>query len=464
MPDNSFPAGTLQASFNTQLAGAIQDRTLQRTFRDQLYPNLLWRMEAEAEMWQMHIGGTQVFTRVGGMEVIEQPNAVDVDPPAASYKLEQWEATARQWSNSIDTAMPTSYISIASQYLRNIHQLGLNAGLSLNRVVRNKIYNAYVAGNSVVDVAASSTATSIHVPNLPGFTQVLDANGRPQPVSTTNPINISIPAQAGGAYTGQVTAAVPDTAGDLVHGGTLTITPALAGNVAARSAILTDKRSVLVYAGGGTSVDSIDSTDRFSVRDIRTVVAQLRSDNIPTHDDGLFHWHISPTSENQVFEDNEFQRLNQSMPDFVHYRRLALGIFGAGVFYRNNETPEPSNCGTGPRANTHGFELFNGAGLQIARPICTGAEVIDEKYIDESQFISQAGVMGKIGDFAVVNGGTQIVLERIRLVMRAPQDKLQQVTSSTWSWSGDFVITTNELGIGASKASYRNARVVVHSA
>jgi hypothetical protein len=458
MPD-TFPNGSLQATFNPQLAAAIQDRTLQRTFRDQLYPNLLWRMEAEAEMWAMHLGGSATFTRVGPMEVIERPSAVDDDPVSSSYGVEQWEVTAQQWKNSIDTSMPTSYISIASQYLRNVHQLGLNAGISLNRVVRNKLYNSYVSGNTVTDVAASATDVTIHVVNLPGFTQAL-SGGRPLPVSASNPIPISIPAIS---YTGNVTAVTPDTSGDTVHGGTLTITPALPANLAARSAVLADKRSVIVYAGGGTSVDSIDASDRFSVRDIRTVIAQMRADNIPTHDDGLYHWHLGPQSENQVFEDNEFQRLNQSMPDFVHYRRFALAIFGAGVFYRNNEVPSPQTCGTGVRANTHGFELFNGAGLQIERPICTGAEAIDEKYIDESQYISAAGVMGKIGEFSVVNGGVQVVTERIRLIMRAPIDKAQQLTTATWTYSGDWGIPTNELGQGASRASYRNCRVVAHS-
>ena len=59
-------------------------------------------------------------------------------------------ATAQQFGRGIDTAMPTSYVTLASQYLRNMHQLGVHAGQSLNRTVRDKLFNCYVAGNTVV--------------------------------------------------------------------------------------------------------------------------------------------------------------------------------------------------------------------------------------------------------------------------------------------------------------------------
>lgn len=459
----NFPDGSLQVTFNPTVAATIQDRTLQRVYRDALFPNLLYRMEAQAEMWGVHLGSSQTFTRTGLMEVITRPIGPNTDPVPLTYSMEQWDATAMQWSSAIDTSMPTSYLALASQYLRNVHQLGMQSGQSINRIVRDKGYNAYVAGNSVVDVAAVSTATTVHVANLTGFTSNL-VNGRQVAVSSTNPIGITIPAQVGAAYVGQVTAFAPDTTGDPIHGGTLTISPALAGNVAARSSIFTDKHSEIVYSGGGTSIDDIDASDQFAVRDIRTAIAKLRFNNVPPHDDGLYHWHLDPQSEMQIFGDNEFQRLNQSLPDYVHYRRFAMGIFGQGVFYRNNEAPNSQTCNPNVvRGNTHGFELTNGASIDIRRPMCTGMGWIEEKYLDESQFISQAGVMGKIGEFAITNTGVQVVTERIRLIMRAPMDALQQVTTAAWSFSGDFPVPSDELGPG-SKATFKRAVIVAHAA
>src|SRR5215831_8247290 len=441
----NFPDGSLPVIFNPSIASTIQSNTLQRVFRDVLYPNLLFRMEAMRELWPIHLGGTSTFTRVGLIKPRTRPAQPNVDPVGKTYGVEQWSATAQKWNDSIDTNMPTSYLQLANQFMRNIHQLGLQAGQSINRVVRDKGYNAYVAGNTVTDTAAVSTATTIHVVNLTGFTTNL-FGGVQTPVSASNPIPISLPAIG---YTGVVTAAAPDVAGDPIHGGTLTISPALPANLAARSSVLATKRSQIVYSGGGDSIDAIDASDTFAVRDIRTAVAQLRFNNVPTHEDGLFHWHLDPQSEMQVFSDNEFQRLNQSLPDYVHYRRFCLGIWGQSVFYRNNEAPNIQTCDPDPvDGNTHGFELVNGASIQVRRPICTGQGWIEEKYLDQAQFISAAGVMGKIGEFAVTNNGVQVITEEIRLIMRAPIDKLQENTSTSWQFAGDWPVPTDELAPG----------------
>jgi hypothetical protein len=453
-----FPDGSLPVQFNPTVAASIQDRTLQRVFRDSLFPRLLFRMEAQAELWATNLGTNTTFTRTGLIKPTTRPISAGADPTPKTYQIEQWEATAQQWADAIDTSMPTSYVTLASQYLRNMHQLGLHAGQSLNRVVRDKGYNAYVAGNTVNDVSASSAATTIHVANLVGFTRALFA-GRPQLVSSTNPISISIPAIS---YVGVVTGFTPDTAGDEIHGGTLTISPALASNLAARQAVLSATRSQVLYSGGGQSVDDVSSSSNFAVRDIRAAIAQLRFNNVPAHEDGLYHCHLDPTSESQVFQDNEFQRLNQSMPDYVHYRRFALAIFAGVVFYRNNEVPSALTCDTDPTTgNTHGFEVTNGSSVPLHRPIFTGQGWIEEKYLDESRYISEAGVMGKIGEFAVTNGGVQVMTERIRLILRAPQDRLQQLTSSAWSFSGDWAMPTDLLGPG-SPAAFKRSVVVVH--
>ncbi len=456
----NFPDGSLQVIFNPSIAATIQQNTLQRVYRDALYPNLLFRMEAMRELWGIHLGGTATFSRPGLMKPRTRPAQANVDPVGKTWGVEQWSATAQKWNDSISTNMPTSYLQIASQFMRNIHQLGLQAGQSLNRVIRDKGYNAYVAGNTVTDTGGSSTATTLHLVNITGFTTNL-FGGSQQPVSASNPIPFSIPSIG---YTGLITAVSPDVAGDPIHGGVITFTPALPSNVAARAVVQTAKCSQIVYSGGGNGIDSIDSTDTFSVRDIRTVIAQLRATNVPTHEDGLYHWHLDPQSEMQVFGDNEFQRLNQSLPNYVHYKSLVLGYFGQGVFFRNNEAPTVFTCDPDPiDGNTHGFELVNGAGLQIRRPICTGQGWIEEKYLDQAKFVSAAGVMGKIGEFAVTNNGVQIVTEEIRLIMRAPIDKLQENTDTSWQFCGDWPVPTDELGPG-SNATFKRAVVVCHTA
>jgi hypothetical protein len=57
--------------------------------------------------------------------------------------------------------------------------------------------------------------------------------------------------------------------------------------------------------------------------------------------------------------------------------------------------------------------------------------------------------------------GVQVMTERIRLVLRAPLDRLQQLNSSSWSISGDWPTPTDALAPGGT-AAYRRAAVVVH--
>jgi hypothetical protein len=445
-------------AFNASVVASIQDRTLQRVFRDALYPRLLYRMEALAELWPVNLGANQTFTRTGLIRPTTRPLAPGVEPLPKTFVIEQWEATAQQWADTIDTHMPTSYVTLASQYLRNMHQLGLHSGQSLNRVTRDKLFNAYVAGNTVVKAGGVGAGVSVPVVNLDGFTRRL-FNGRPTPVSVANPIPITIPAIG---YVGVVTGFVSDFPGDEIHGGTLTVAPATAAVLAGREAVLADNRTRLIYSGGGNRVDDISAVDQFRLADIRAAQAQLRFDNVPPHEDGSYHCHLDPISESQIFGDNEFQRLNQSIPDYIHYRRFAAAFLLNTTFYRNTEAPTVATVDEDPATGfTTGFEMTNPAGVAIHRPIITGQGAQEEKYLDESRYISEAGIQGKIGEFAVVNGGVQVMTERIRLILRAPLDRLQQQTSASWSFSGDWTVPSDATAL-SSPATFKRAVCIIH--
>lgn len=454
-----FPDSSLTVAFNPSVVASIQDRTLQRVFRDALFPRLLYRVEAVAELWPVNLGANQTFTRTGLIQPTTRPITAGVDPQPSNYDIEQWEATAQQWAGAIDTNMPTSYVTLASQYLRNMHQMGLHAGMSINRVVRDKLFNAYSAGNTVVSTTTGA-GTSIPVINLTGFTRQLFA-GRPQLVSSSNPISITVGPDGAPTYTGVVTGFTSTIAGDEIHGGTLTVSPAHTG-VTLRDAVIAVNHSKIIYSGGGNRVDDISTVDQFALRDVRAAVAQLRFDNVPPHEDGSYHVHLDPMSENQIFSDNEFQRVNQSMPDYIHYRRFAVAYMLGCTFYRNSEAPTVSTVNQNPLTGyTTGFEMTTPAGVQLHRPIFTGLGAVEEKYLDESRFISEAGIQGKIGEFAITNGGVSVMTERIRLVLRAPLDRLQQTTASAWSISGDWVLPSDATAL-SSPATFKRSVICVH--
>ena len=461
---NFIDGSITNSSMNAGLVSAIQDRTLQRTFRDALFPRLLYRLEAVGEMWPVNLGANQTFTRAGLIQPRTRPLVQNQEPTPVAYQIEQWEATAQQWGDPIDTHMPTSYVSLASQYLRNMHQLGCHAGQSLNRVVRDKLYNCYVAGNTVVIAAGyAGGGTALPVQNLAGFTKKL-FSGRPTIVSASNPLPITI-YLAGGTITRNVIGFTSDYAGDEIHSGTLTLDVAIvAATCTGREAVIASNASQVIYSGGGLRVDDVGAGDQFRMADIRAAVAQLQFNNVPTHEDGTYHFHLDPISQSQIFGDNEFQRLNQSMPDYIHYRKMAIAFLLGCTFYRNSEAPTVATINEDPvKGFTTAFETTNPTGVTLHRPIVTGQGAIEEKYLDESRYISEAGVMGKIGEFAVVNSGMQIMTERVRLILRSPLDRLQQTTSAAWSISGDWPIPTDATAL-SSAASYKRAVCVIHGA
>jgi hypothetical protein len=455
-------AGPLVIGIPLNLQNLVQDRTLERVFRDALYPKLLFRAEAAAELWPVNLGDNQTFTRAGLLAPSKTPLVAGVDPTPKSVAIEQWEATAKQYGDTIDTHMPTSTVAAASLFLRNSQQLGLGGGQSLNQLARDPLFKAYIGGHTVNDVAIAAPTNNIHVAALNGFRFVL-VNGRPTTVSTTNSLSVII-ATVG---TRNVTAVAPDDVTDPDGPGIITVDGAAIAALALRESIRSSIRSTLVYSGGGTNVDDVSAVDILTLQDLISAVARLRLMNVPPFPDGFYHVHLDPTSEAQIFADPAFQRLNTSLPDYLHYREAALGHLLGMMFYRNAENPLLANSGA--TVSTGGLALYsrdiggdtvNETGIPLHRAIVLGQGTIYEKYLDESKYITEAGVMGKIGSFDIVNNGLAVMIERIRYILRAPMDRLQQVVGQTWSWSGDFAIPSDITSGDA--ARFKRAVVVIH--
>jgi hypothetical protein len=457
------------SGFSPQIAAIIQDRTLVREFYDALFPNLLYRMEAKPESWPANIGDTQVFTRAGLIEVDTNPLTPGQDPTVGSYDVEQWTATADQYGKSVDTHMPTSFVSLASTFMLDLQKLGLHAGRTMNRLARDPLYRAYLGGRTVTIQAALAGALQIVVANINGFSQV-QAGGSVAPVSALNPMPISF--DNGVTFPNTVVGATPLDPADPFGPGILTLGAVLAGPLALRDGVLSQFAAELVRVGGGATIDAFTGTEILTLQTIINAVANLRDANVPTFEDGMYHCHLSPQGEAQIFADNQFQRLNQSLPDDVRYRELIIGDLVGVRFYRNRENPNQTNVGTlintsggaGPARGSDdiGAEVINAAGVPVRRAIVMGAGAVYEKYIPEATaYMSEAGVQGKLGTFSIVNNGVQVMTERIRYILRSPQDRLQQVVSQSWSWSGDFPVPSD--GVTGTAATFKRAIVIEHA-
>jgi len=423
---------------------------LERAFYDGLFPALQYRAEALPEEWPANTGNEIFMTRPGLLPAIVTPLVPGAEPVPQVVPYEQWSATLNQFASAIDTHMPTSVTANANIFLRNIHQLGLQAGQSVNRIARNSMFQAYLSGQSVTIAAILAPDTTIRVAALNGFTDVIlpGANVRPAPVSPGSPLPIVIGPGAGVAAS--VVGFIADDPADQNGPGTLMLSAAVGAAFAVRAPVRSRFAPSVVRSAGGDSVDAIGPADTFTLQQAINAVGILRNANVQPHEDGFYHAHISPQANSQVFADPVFQRLNQSLPEHVIYKEAFIGTIANIMFFLNTESPSLLNTNTttptavaGVYDRNIGSEVVNGAGVSIGRVLITGKGTIYEKYLDESAYVTEAGVTGKTGDFDVVNNGISVMSERIRLVLRAPLDRLQQSVSAAWSISTSFPVPSD---------------------
>jgi len=444
----------------------VQQGLIERAFHDGLYPALQYRAEAMVEEWPANTGESLFMSAPGLLAPIVEPIEPGADPQPQVLTFEQWEARLQRFVGSIDVHMPTSAVASANLFLRNIHQIGLQAGQSLNRVPRNTLFKGYLAGHTVLIDATLAADTTIHVAAINGFvdTILLGTTARPIPVSAAAPLAITI-----GGFANTVVGFTPDNANDPFGPGVLSLGAIVGAIVPARSAVLSADRADIIRSGGGESIDAITAADLFSLQDVINASNQLRTHNVAPHEDGYYHAHISPAVNSQIFTDPAFQRLNTALPDHSIYHEGFLGTIGGIMFFMNTESPTSINTGALTQTGTGGAaaaryardiggEVINGGGVRIGRTLVTGKGAMYERYLPESLYVSEAGVTGKIGEFDVVNAGVAVMTERIRLYLRAPLDRLGDKVAATWSCTTSFPLRTD---ITATTGPQRRKRCIV---
>lgn len=458
----------LVAGFTEQTLKLVQEGLLERAFHHALFPQLLFRSLAQFEEWPANTGQEIFMTRKGLIEPNTTPMQPGVDPSPKVSVYEQWIAKLDRYGDTIDTHMPTAVVSSVNTFLADVHSLGMQAGQSINRLARNKLYKAYLSGQTVTTVAALSGDTSIRVASLNGFTDVIvrGVNVRPTPVSSATPLLVTISGVTGSRG---VIATIPDDANDPSGPGTLLLNASLGAGVAARSPVLSSARPLVVRAGGGNSVDAITSGDIVTLQDFIEVTGRLRDQNVMPMEDGTYHAHITNSTNSQLFADPAFQSAARGQIEGQRYRTGFIGTVAGISFFINNETPNNRNAGsriaTGSAAyysRDIGAETTNESGVNVARPIIVGQGALYERGLDESQYVTEAGTTGKIGEFQIVNNGVQVMTERIRLIIRAPLNRTQDLVSTTWTISTDFPVPS-DVGSG-DDARFKRAVVLEHAA
>jgi hypothetical protein len=452
-----------------QVVNLVQSGLIERAFYDGLFPALLYRQEAQYEPWEGNIG-TEIFSsRPGLLAPVTTPLVPGQDPIPQTYSWEQWVAKLGQYGGTIDTHMPTSAVASANLFIRNIQQLGLQAGMSLNRIPRNALFKSYLSGQTVSILVTAAVDTTLRVASLNGFTDVLSsgANIKPTPVSASTPLPITL-MNGATPISLNVIGFQADNADDPFGPGTLVLSAAIGAIVAVRSAVLSFDRPRIIRSGGGNSIDAISASDIFTLQDAINATMWLRNNNVLPHEDGYYHGHINTDANGQVFLDTAWRQLNQSLPDHMYYQRAFIGTIAGIAFYSNNESPNNLNSGVRTSTGTNamysrdiGAETTNETSVNIGRVVITGRGCLYEKGFDESQYVSEAGITGKIAEFQVVNQGMQVMTERIRLILAAPTNRLMDQVRSTWTITTSFP-TASDITSGGPQR-YKRAVVIEHA-
>lgn len=458
-----------------EVRAIVQDHGLEKKFWDGLYPSNLYRKEAgQGERWQGMIGDAKTMTGNGLLPVKAKPIRPGGDATVQKYPREQWLARLEVYGVSQDTHLPTNSVAAASTLMSDIKAAGLSAGMTLNVCARNAIFRAGLSGWTVCN-GGNSSSTAVPVMRLNGFTRARNPNLAGgsvvgyEPVSTANPLDIEV--YYGGAFHAvKVTGFSPVTAGDEFGPGTLTIDGSV--SLADRSAIRAVDRTAVVRVGGGDAVDAIGSGDKITLDAIRQALTNLENAKAPKFADGTYHFHMSPLQKQQLFADNETQLLfrGSELKPGTAYAEYEFGRVMGCTFYTNDQAPQVSTVGdfTGLSANYSDDDPFPGelysSGIATGTPINRAVVIADggfNEYYQDDPFITEAGLQGIVKSASAINtDGIDVMVDRVLVFMRPPQDRVQSTVATTWRFIGDWVFRTDGAVPFGGKGRYKRLCVV----
>lgn len=460
----SIPWSTIVQDETTR--AVVQEGILTRAIHDPLFPRLLYRADVPFENWPANIGDSQIFTGSGLMKKRGRRRQPGIDPQSETYGFEQWAATIGRYDGSTDIHHPTDVRSIVRLALQKAAILGASSGMTLDAQVRNRLYAAGLSGNTYATTTQGVANVSLPVACLFGFHEARK-NGTVKYTapSANNPLAITI---------GSTAAVVVGFAQDnpepegIFGSGTLTLQVAKTWTI--NDPVKSSDASPIVRAGGGASMHSLDASNKLTLSLVRQVVAEMEQNNVPRHEDGYYHCHLSPASEAQLYDDAEWRNIHTAAYDAMSYKELIIGVKFGVIFFRNTQSPQAGtvqDTGVGT-----GFDiddafpggpavLTNKDSVAVHRLLITGREACYEKFSDPDLLVSEVGVTGKVGWFDISLNNIQVVTDRIKFIWRAPLNKTQDISDMTWLFDGDWAIRTDSLT--GSTARYKRTRVIEHA-
>lgn len=459
------------------LDGIVQKGQLHGLIRLPMVEQLLYgRAFGTKTPWDAHSGETRTFNRESTLSINVDPATPGKDPVGKVNKYEQFKAQAAAWNDSVDIDLKVSEAALPNHFGGKINLLGVNCAQTMNAVDRQKLFAAYIGGHAVAN-NTSGGGTALEVSSILGFTEGMK-DSLLADVGPTNPKYILIGAAT---YALVIAATAADPA--FPYGrGTLTLS---ANNVwSAGDTVVAMDAPIIIYAGGGTSVDAIGANDVLTVKAVRDAVSVLNKYGAPKAYDMSYDCHIGTKGKGDLFGDNAFERVFQGRAsdqweDFILGKALGCNMI------ENNNSPDDANTFALQQSRPDGAplaylgkgiygEVVNAQGIKIERTIITAGGCGEILYKPPANFMSAAGMLGDlIGGFRVsADNMTTVIDDAVRFIINKPMNKLQDQVSAVWEFIGDQVIPSDLYGGGYNpskpiattrNARYKRAVVIVHA-
>jgi N4-gp56 family major capsid protein len=435
------------SNFPASLQPIIQQGFLEREFSQALRSRLGYRACADRVQIAAGIGETITKTRAGLKPAVTIPLApaantnFDNGLTPTTWGVEQYTLSINLYAATTDLNVVVERVAIASQFLQNAYVNGEQAARSLDELSRNALFAAYMGGNTRIVTTLTSPGLVVEIDDIRGF-QTVFVNGVQQPVSTSNPMIVTIGSNIYSVvgYSADVTnvsTAPNGISGSLTLSENVAVSDGTAGNT-----VTAANASTIVRPAERSNTASIGASDTLTMSCLLDAVAKLRMNAVPEID-GAYNCYLDPVSSRQLFADPDFKQLFQ-------------GATSANQVFRNGMTNDFLGLRFVPTTEAFVQPHPTLSGLMVRRPIICGQGALIE---GDFAGMAETDVAPADSIIAMVDG--------IAMVTREAIDRLQQIIAQSWYWIGGFCApsdtTTNPSTIPtATNAAYKRAVIVEH--
>ena len=426
MPINNLPA-SLQA--------AIQQGYLQREFEQSLRARLGWRAIADREPFMAGIGETITKTRAGLLAAATSPLAIAANTDITNgispqtTPIEQYVLGIAQYGNGTDLNVATSRVAIANLFLNNAKALGENSLRSVDMLVVNAAFNAYLSGNTRVRTTLGAAGLTVSVDDIRGFQTVPQLGGIPAAVSPAIPLTVTV---NGNGYS--VVGAVADgtnvstspggVSGTLTFSGNVSIADGTAGNAVVSSIAPQILRASATQGGPSVATSAaitpgLFNSGKLTINTLLAAKASLEANSVPpVEQSGLYRAFVDPIHMTGLYTDPVFQQFFRGQSQSEEYKRGKVAeLLGMEV------------------VTTHLSPVQALSGNNIRRAFVTGQGSIVEGAFTNAAYRAAADATVDDEAITVIDGIAHIVAE--------PIDRLKQVVRQSWSYIGGFAVPTD---------------------